>query len=92
MSVSNKRSGACGCDCPHKSRIYLSPILATRIALTIDEAAEAFGLSRSKIYEHLHKGLRSRAVDSKRVILVDDLRDYIKNLPDASTRMEADRG
>jgi predicted DNA-binding transcriptional regulator AlpA len=76
--------------CRHCCKL-IAPILATRLCLSIDETAEAVGISRSAVYEHMARGLPSKkASTKKRVVVIEALIAYINSLPDASSTMEAD--
>ena len=54
-----------------------------KLAYTIQEAAEAGAGGRSKIYEAINAGeLKAKKRGARTVILVDDLDQYLKSLPD----------
>jgi excisionase family DNA binding protein len=54
---------------------------AERLAVSVGEAAEAAGVSRSSLYEEMRAGrLRYVKVRTRRVILVADLRDWLFSL------------
>jgi excisionase family DNA binding protein len=61
-----------------------------KLALTIPEAVEASGFSRSSIYEEISAG-RLRAVKRGRrvAILTDDFRTWLGNLPEAKPAQAA---
>jgi hypothetical protein len=76
--------------CRHCCKL-IAPILATRLCLTIDETAEAIGISRSAVYEHMARGLPTKlASTKKRLVVIEALIAYINGLPDASPTTEAD--
>jgi excisionase family DNA binding protein len=53
------------------------------ISVSVQQAAAMIGLSRSKLYEYIAAGqLKSRAAGRRRVILVDDLRRFVAELPE----------
>ena len=53
-----------------------------KLALRVDEACEASGQGRTKLYEAIKTGkLKARKADSTTIILVDDLREYLQGLP-----------
>ncbi|TIM06405.1 MAG: helix-turn-helix domain-containing protein [Mesorhizobium sp.] len=56
-----------------------------RISATIPEAVEMTGLSRSALYRLFNEGKITPRKNRKRtLILVEDLRRYVENLPIAS--------
>ncbi|MBE0580144.1 MAG: helix-turn-helix domain-containing protein [Devosia sp.] len=53
-----------------------------KIALTIEEAARAASISRSRLYEMIKTGLlNSRKNGRQTLILADDLKAFIASLP-----------
>jgi excisionase family DNA binding protein len=53
----------------------------TKLLLTVPEAAEALGISRSKLYQLLSAGfIRSIRIDGSRRVPVDALTAYINQL------------
>ena len=53
----------------------------TKLLLTVPEAAEALGISRSKLYQLISAGLiRSIRIDGSRRVPVDALTAYINQL------------
>ena len=53
-----------------------------QIAFTIAEAVKASGVGRTKLYEAISMGrLPARKAGSRTLIMADDLRAYIANLP-----------
>jgi len=53
-----------------------------RIALTIPEACEVARASRTSLYNAIGRGeLQARKRGRRTLVLVDDLRDWIGNLP-----------
>jgi len=55
---------------------------AEKLGHTIDEAVAASGVGRTKIYEAIKTGaLRARKFGRRTVILHDDLRAFLHNLP-----------
>jgi len=49
-----------------------------KLALSIPEAVEAAGVGRSLLYEAISRGdLRSLRVSSRRLILTDDLKEWL---------------
>lgn len=53
---------------------------AGRLAVSVEEAADVSGLGRTSIYEAMGSGaLRSLKVGKRRLILVEDLRDWLKS-------------
>ena len=54
-----------------------------RYALTIDEAAEASTLGRTKLFELIYDGtLKSKMVGRRRLIIAKSLREFIEGGPD----------
>jgi excisionase family DNA binding protein len=53
----------------------------TRLLLTVSEAAESLGISRSKLYQLISAGIiRSVRIDGSRRVPVDALTAYINQL------------
>jgi len=51
------------------------------LALSVEQAAEAAGVSRSLLYQEMRAGrLKYVKIGARRVILVDDLRDWLLSL------------
>ncbi|MFM1964906.1 MAG: hypothetical protein RL134_631 [Actinomycetota bacterium] len=60
----------------------MSPDLSQRIAVTRDQAAELVGLSSRTLLRAIRAGeLVEHYVSAKPVILIDDLRSWIKSAP-----------
>lgn len=55
--------------------------MQTPIAITIQEAVQASGLSRSGLYEALKSELPARKSGRRTLILVADLEAYLAGLP-----------
>ena len=54
----------------------------TKLAYSIDEFASASGLGRTRLYDAIAAGqLRARKFGKRTVILVDDGRAFLMNLP-----------
>lgn len=57
-----------------------SAVVATKLAYSISEAVRASGLGRTYLYEKIGSGdLKSRKIGGRRVILRDDLLDFLRN-------------
>ena len=57
----------------------------TKLSVTIPEAAEMIGIGRSSLYTLFkEKKLTPRKSGKRTLILVDDLKRYVENLPAAS--------
>jgi len=57
----------------------------TKLSVTVPEAAEMIGLGRSSIYKLFNEGqLTPRKSGKRTLILVEDLKRYVENLPVAS--------
>ncbi|MHA6688201.1 helix-turn-helix transcriptional regulator [Mesorhizobium sp. A556] len=57
----------------------------TKLSVTIPEAVEMTGISRSSIYKLFAEGKLSRRKNGKRsLILVEDLERVVKSLPEAA--------
>lgn len=55
---------------------------STRLAFSVDEAAEIIGVSRAKLYQLFSSGLIARRkIGSRTVILADDLARFLGGLP-----------
>jgi len=53
-----------------------------KLASDIDEACEASGHGRTKLYEAIAEGkLKARKAGTRTLILSDDLKDYLQHLP-----------
>ena len=53
-----------------------------KLAYDIDEACEACGHGRTKLYEAIATGkLKARKIGARTIILSDELKDYLRNLP-----------
>jgi excisionase family DNA binding protein len=64
-----------------------------REAVSIVEAAAMAGLGRTKIYEAISKGhLQARKCGKRTLILRDDLRSYLANLPEAAPKIDTNNG
>jgi excisionase family DNA binding protein len=64
-----------------------------REAVSIAEAAAMAGLGRTKIYEAISNGfLRARKCGKRTLILRDDLRSYLSNLPEAAPKIDTNNG
>jgi len=65
----------------------------SREAVSIAEAAAMAGLGRTKIYEAISKRhLQARKCGKRTIILRDDLRSYLANLPEASPKIDTNNG
>lgn len=54
------------------------------LSLNVRQAVEASGLTRSHLYEAMKKGeLTARKAGRRTIIMTEDLRRYIENLPSA---------
>jgi excisionase family DNA binding protein len=54
----------------------------TPLAVSIEDVCKATGLCRTVVYEHINSGgLRARKVGRRTVILADDLRAWLENMP-----------
>jgi excisionase family DNA binding protein len=57
----------------------------TKLSVTIPEAAEMIGIGRSSLYALFkEKKLTPRKSGKRTLILVEDLKHYVENLPAAS--------
>ena len=57
----------------------------TKLSVTIPEAAEMIGIGRSSIYKLFDEGkLTPRKMGKRTLILVEDLKRFVENLPAAS--------
>lgn len=57
----------------------------TKLSVTIPEAAEMIGIGRSSLYALFkEKKITPRKSGKRTLILVDDLKRYVENLPAAS--------
>jgi len=55
------------------------------IAYSIPDAADAAGVGKSKIYSEIAAGnLRARKMGSRTLILIEDLKAWLANLPEAT--------
>ena len=56
-----------------------------RLLLSVEEAAEALAISRTAVFRLLREGrLRSVKIDKRRLIAVDALHEFVKELAEAS--------
>ena len=56
-----------------------------RLAYTVDDLAEASGFGRQKLYSDIAAGrIPARRLDKRIVVLADDARAWIANLPPAA--------
>lgn len=55
--------------------------MARPIAVTVAEAVEASGLSRSRLYEAMRDNLPAKKAGRRTLILVADLEAYLASLP-----------
>ncbi len=63
--------------------------LSGALALNIDETCSVTGLGeRTIITEIQARRLKSRVIARKRIILVEDLRDWLNRLPEAPSKVE----
>jgi excisionase family DNA binding protein len=54
------------------------------LAVSVTQAADATGVSRSRLYEEMRAGrLKYAKLGARRLILVDDLREWLRWLRDA---------
>ena len=61
-----------------------APELTPKLGLTIDEACQASGIKRTKLYEAMGSGeLIAKKVGRRTIILPEHLKDYLENLPAA---------
>jgi len=52
-------------------------------AYSVDEAAKNTDLGRSKLFEEIKAGnLRAKKVGRRTIVLAEDLRKYLRNLPE----------
>lgn len=52
----------------------------TKLALSVTEFAEAYGLSRTKAYQLVNRaGFPASRIDGRIIIPVDELREWMKN-------------
>lgn len=59
------------------------------IAITVPEAARRAGVGRSSLYEAINRGeLPMRKAGRRSLILVDDLKAWIKALPTAASKKD----
>lgn len=57
-----------------------------RLALSVDELAEAAGISRAKCYADIASGrIPAKRTDRRILILVDDAKRWLASLPPAAT-------
>ena len=55
----------------------------TKLAYSVEEAAEALGLGRTMLYGEIAAGrLRAKKIGKRTIILVDDARAYLASLPE----------
>jgi excisionase family DNA binding protein len=55
------------------------------LAISVRQAARSAGVSRSILYEEMHNGrLKFVKIGARRVILVDDLREWLVTLRDGA--------
>jgi excisionase family DNA binding protein len=60
-------------------------ILHQKLSLSVEEAAEATGIGRSKLYEAMRDGLlQARKFGRRTIILRDDLERFLSALPKAA--------
>jgi excisionase family DNA binding protein len=58
------------------------PAITQPLALSVDKAAAAAGIGRTKIYEAIKLGnLKARKLGRHTVILTDDLKAFLESLP-----------
>ena len=57
-----------------------------KLAYHIDEAVEVSGVGRTKMYAFIKTGkLKSRKVGKRRIVLADDLKAMLEDLPEQAT-------
>ena len=62
---------------------------AKPLAVNIPDACQVAGLGRTKIYEAIGTGaLKARKADGRTIILLDELDEYLRNLPLAGKAVE----
>jgi excisionase family DNA binding protein len=62
-----------------------APVLNQKLSLSVEEAAEATGIGRSKLYEAMRDGLlQARKFGRRTIILRDDLERFLSALPKAA--------
>lgn len=62
-----------------------APVLNHKLSLSVEEAAEATGIGRSKLYEAMRDGLlQARKFGRRTIILRDDLERFLSALPKAA--------
>jgi Helix-turn-helix domain len=62
-----------------------------KLGYSIDEAVDASGSSRTEIYEAIKGGqLKARKRGRRTIILDDDLRDYLRRLPQLTDATKAE--
>jgi excisionase family DNA binding protein len=62
-----------------------APVFNQKLSLSIEEAAEATGIGRSKLYEAMRDGLlQARKFGRRTIILRDDLERFLSALPKAA--------
>jgi excisionase family DNA binding protein len=64
-----------------------------REGLSISEASAMAGIGRTKVYEAITTGsLKARKCGKRTLILRDDLRSYLANLPEAAPKINTNNG
>ncbi|ANY81661.1 hypothetical protein BB934_08255 [Microvirga ossetica] len=62
-----------------------APVFNQKLSLSVEEAAEATGIGRSKLYEAMRDGLlQARKFGRRTIILRDDLERFLSALPKAA--------
>ena len=60
------------------------PPEVTKVGLSVDEACQASGIKRTKLYEAMGSGeLIAKKAGRRTIILPEHLKDYLENLPAA---------
>ena len=68
----------------NSTRIIVSrvEVIAEPLAVTVETACKLSGLKRSLLYEKMKSGeLRRSKVGNRTIILVEDLKEWLRNLP-----------
>lgn len=88
------RRPTCICPpAPHRWRVAISKgqhMTQTQMAFTIPEACTTARISRSGLYRAIKDGeLRARKRGVRTLILADDLRQWLENLPTSNSSQKA---
>jgi excisionase family DNA binding protein len=72
---------------PHPDHRRVAGTPDEKLAWSVDEAAQIFGIGRSAIYEEIRSGrLRARKVGARTIILKEDGLAFLRSLPAVRTR------